>query len=70
MGNRHIQFWLTLGSFISLIGLLLFMLFMVFKEVISFRKEYCLLLLPILLYNMLQFVINYSNLTDKENEDK
>ena len=60
------QFWLTLGSLITLVGLLIFILTMGFVETLIITKPYCVFLIPILLYLMFQFAINYYNLTDKE----
>ena len=68
--NKHIQFWLTLGSLITLIGTFLFIIVMSSLETIEFHKQYCLFLIPILIYTMFQFVINYINLTENKNENK
>ena len=64
--NKHWQFWLTFWSMISFISIFLFMMFTSIKEEIVFKKEYCLFLLPFLIYNMIQLVINYSDLTDND----
>lgn len=66
--NNHVKFWITLGSLITFITLFLFMLFVGAKEEIIFRKEYCLLIIPILIYNAFQFIINYYTLTEHENK--
>ena len=66
--NKHLQFWLTIGSLFSLVGLLIFMLWCAFKEQFIFRKEYCLFLMPTLLYLIFQMVVNYANLTEDGNK--
>lgn len=72
MDNRHIQFWLIIGSLITFVMTFVFMLGMAALEEVSviFKKEYCLFFIPILIYLMFQFIVNYCNLTDKENENK
>ena len=65
--NKQVQFWLTFGSFITFIGIFIFILFVGAVESITFQKEYCLFCLPSLIYLMWQFIINYGELTkDKE----
>lgn len=65
--NKHMQFWLTIGAFITLVILLIFMLYMGFAESITFQKGYCIFCLPSLIYLMWQFIVNYGELTkDKE----
>ena len=68
MEDIHIQFWMTLGSFITIIFIFIFIIIMASFETICFHKQYCLFLIPILIYSIFQFVINYSNLTDKDND--
>lgn len=68
--NKHIQFWLTLGSLVTLIGTFLFIIIMSSIEIIEFHKQYCLFLIPSLVYLMFQFVINYINLTENKDENK
>ena len=64
MEDLRIQFWLTLGSLVTFVVLFIFILVMVCLETISFHKAYCLFFIPILIYSLFQFIINYSNLTD------
>lgn len=65
--NKHIQFWLTIGSLGTLLILFVFMLYMGVVESITFQKGYCIFCLPSLIYLGWQFVINYCELTnDKE----
>ena len=65
--NKQIQFWLTFGSFITFIGIFIFILFVGVVESITLQKGYCLFCLPSLAYLMFQFIINYCELTkDKE----
>ena len=68
--NKHIQFWLTLGSLVTLICIFLFIIVMSSIEIIEFHKQYCLFLIPSLVYLMFQFVINYINLTENKDENK
>lgn len=63
--NNHIKFWLTIGSLVTLVSTFIFMLYIGSVEQISFRKEYCIFILPIFLYNGFQFIINYINLTEE-----
>lgn len=65
--NKHIQFWLTIGSLVTLVILFIFMLCLCNTESITFHKGCCLFCLPSLIYLGWQFVINYCELTkDKE----
>ena len=67
MNNEKIwQFWLTIGSLINLICCFLFILFCSHKEQFIFKKEFCLLLIPELIYFMFQFVINYVKITEND----
>jgi hypothetical protein len=68
--NKHIQFWLTLGSLVTLICIFFFIIVMSSIEIIEFHKQYCLFLIPSLVYLMFQFVINYINLTENKDENK
>lgn len=67
MEDRHAQFWLTLGSLITTCVLFVFIIILANFETISFHKQYCLFLIPILIYSIFQFANNYFNLTDNEN---
>ena len=62
--NRHSLFWLTFGSLITMIEIFLFILICAISETIQLRKEYCLFLLPNLIYIMFQFIVNYGILTE------
>ena len=66
--NRPMEFWLTIGSLASLVCCFLFVAFCIFKEQFIFKKEYCLALIPAMVYFMLQFVINYVKITEDENK--
>lgn len=65
--NKHISFWITFGSCITLIELFIFMLICGCIDTFIFDKQYCLLLFPNLIYLGFQFIINYINII---NEDK
>ena len=65
--NNHWIFWLTLGSLITLIEIFCFIIFCVFNETFTFHKEYCLFLIPNLLYMIFQFIINYAIITENLN---
>ena len=62
--NRHWLFWLTFGSFITMVEIFLFILICSCTKTIQFHKEYCLFLFPNLIYMMFQFVVNYGILTE------
>lgn len=62
--NKHWKFWTTFGSIINFVILFLFLMFMGIKEEMVFKKEYCLFLMPILIYNMFQCVVNYGDLIE------
>ena len=68
--NKHTQFWLTIGSLVTFVCIFFFIIVMSSIETIEFHKQYCLFLIPILIYTMFQFVINYINLTENNNENK
>ena len=70
MKNKHLEFWLTIGSLITLIIIFVFIIFMSSIKTIEFHKEYCIFLIPSLIYSMFQFVINYINLTENKDENK
>jgi len=57
--SRHTLFWMTLGSFITLCELFLFILICSGFDTFVFHKQYCLFLIPNLLYFSFQFVLNY-----------
>ena len=63
MKNKHGKFWLTAGSGITMIILFAFMMIMPFVVEFNFKKEYCLLLIPILVYIVAQFIVNYCDIT-------
>ena len=67
--NIEWKFWLTFCNLITLIELVFFMLFCVFKPTFTFHKEYCLILIPNLLYMIFQFVINYVELTNENKKN-
>lgn len=66
--NRHIQFWLTLGSLVTMIVMMIFIFIMAAIEQMTLRKEYCLFLLPLLVYSMFQFIVNYGNLIEEKDD--
>lgn len=64
MDSKHLNFWLTFMSLITLIEIFCFIIFCVFNETFIFHKEYCLLIVPNLLYMIFQFIINYISITE------
>lgn len=64
MKNKHLKFWLTIGSLITLIIIFVFIISMSNMETIKFHKGYCIFLIPLLIYSIFQFIINYINLTE------
>ena len=68
--NRQFLFWLTFGSLITVVELFLFMLICGCIDTFVFHKQYCLILLPNLIYLGAQFIINYGILTDDFDDKK
>lgn len=66
MNEKAWEFWLTLGSLMSLICCFLFIMFCVFKEQFMFKKEYCIFLIPVLIYFIFQFIVNYSKIIEND----
>lgn len=64
--SKDTAFWLTFCSLVTLFEMFCFIIFCSIKETFIFHKEYCLILLPNLLYTIFQFVVNYCNLTDEK----
>ena len=65
MKNKHCKFWLTVGSGVTMVMLFVFMIAMSIVVEFNFKKEYCLLLIPILVYAVAQSVINYCEMTEE-----
>ena len=64
--ERILEFWLTFGSLIGLICCFIFIIFCVCKVQFIFYKEYCLFLIPLLIYFVFQFTINYVKITEND----
>ena len=64
--NRTLYFWLTVGSMINLSAYFILMLILPLKEQIIFKKEYCLFMIPLLIYSIFQFIINYVKVTEED----
>ena len=64
--NRTLYFWLTVGSMINLLAYFIPMLIIPAKEQVIFKKEYCLFMMPLLLYSIFQFIINYDKVTEED----
>ena len=66
--NNHIKFWITLGSLISLISVFVIIAFISFydQQTITINKQYGIFIIPFLIYFIIQFVINYTKLTENE----
>ena len=62
---KHLYFWLTLTGIIYIILTLVFMICCVALETITFNKSYCLILIPLVLYLLMQTIINYCEITDE-----
>jgi hypothetical protein len=60
--NRDVQFWLTLGSLVTLLLLFSFIIYCGYIEEFTFKKEYCLFSLPSIIYLGFQFIVNYAKL--------
>lgn len=66
----HSKFWLTLGSLISFI-FILGLCISLSSNNYFYNRIWCIAFVPIIIYQMAQFVVNYNNLTDiKENDIK
>lgn len=65
MKDKHLKFWLAVGSGVTMVMLFAFIIGMAVVEQFNFKKEYCLFLIPILIYAVAQFVINYCEMTDE-----
>ncbi len=66
--NNHTKFWITLGSLISLISVFVIIVFISFydQQTITINKQYGIFIIPFLIYFIIQFVINYTKLTENE----
>lgn len=60
---RHTYFWLTLFGILYSVGIFVFMIICAIYETIVFKKIYCLLLLPLFIYLLVQTIFNYCELT-------
>ena len=69
MMNNHFKFWLTFGSIITLLEMFIFMIMCGCINTFVFHKQYCVILIPNLLYIMFQFVVNYAELTDENKKN-
>lgn len=69
MNNKEWDFWLTFFNLITFLEIFFFMLFCVFKPTFIFHKEYCLILIPNLLYMVFQFILNYIDLTSVDKNE-
>ena len=67
--DNHSKFWLTFGSIITLFEIFCFMIYCGIKTTVVFHKEYCVFLIPNLLYILFQFVVNYVELTDENKKN-
>ena len=65
MKDKHCKFWLAVGSGVTMVMLFAFIIGMAVVEQFNFKKEYCLFLIPILVYAVAQFVINYCEITEE-----
>lgn len=70
LNNKHLQFWLAVGSLMSIITLLSFIIITAANEEILIKKQYCIFLIPFLIYIILQASINYVAITETEETNK
>ena len=61
----HIKFWLTLGSLVSLI-FILGLCISLSSNNYFYNRIWCLTFIPIIIYQMAQFIVNYNKLTDQD----
>lgn len=62
--NKHFNFWITFVNIIVMLILFIFILWCSAIETFTFKKEYCLFLIPVLIYMMMQAIINYYKTID------
>lgn len=67
--SKHTSFWLTFCSLVTIFEIFCFIIFCGSKDTFIFHKQYCIILIPNLLYMMFQFVINYAELTDENKKN-
>ena len=65
---KQIYFWTAFIDLIYMFFILAFIAYVNGCEQFIFHKQYCLILIPILLGIMFQFVFFYDKLTNNQNE--
>lgn len=63
---KHRYFWLTLFGILYTVGIFVFIVVCAIYKRIIFEKIYCLLLLPLFIYLLIQTTFNYCELTEQE----
>lgn len=61
--SKRWLFWLAFISFVYMLTILIFILYCGLVGVIEVHKSFCLTVIPLLIYLLFQFVINYTDLT-------
>lgn len=64
----HGKFWLTLGSLINLILGLILIIQISISDYFD-NKLWCLMFIPIIIYQISQFISNYIDLTENNNKN-
>lgn len=65
----HGKFWLTLGSLVSFIFILGLCISLSTNNYF-YNRIWALAFIPVIIYQMAQFIVNYNNLTNLNNENK
>lgn len=64
----HGKFWLTLGSLINLVLGLILVIQISMSDYFD-NKLWCLMFIPIIIYQISQFISNYIDLTENNNKN-
>jgi len=64
----HGKFWLTLGSLVNLILSLILIIKISISDYFD-NKLWCLMFIPIIIYQISQFIYNYIDLTENNNKN-
>ena len=64
--NKHGKFWLTFGSILTLLYLFIILIMFINcdNENVSISKWYIVPVLPLIILNGFQFMVNYISLTE------
>ena len=65
--NRHTKFWLTSGNILTMLYLLIMIIIFTNcdDDYVKINKIYVIPALPLLIFNCVQFMLNYISLTEE-----